>query len=335
MVDAAKAKVLLLQQDKETAAHIIGWLSPVATVQHIFEENQIINAVLAEPWDLVITDFSTETINDLEISKRIKSFDRRIPVIIITQHQKIDFILKALEERVDNLLFKPLDHAEFMQTAERLISRGRDNRSRVKNVILTISAHPDDAEIGCGGTLAQHQDKGDEIHMLTLSYGEIGGDPITRRLEAKRAANVFGANFYITRLKDTDIPDGAETIEIIEEIVSTINPTHVYTHTEHDTHKDHRSVHFATLSACRKVKNIYCYQSPSATTKFNPTLFIGLTEAFLEKKLQAISCFESQCGIRPYLEADMIRATARYWSRFNNYQLAEPMEIMRERLLQK
>ena len=53
----------------------------------------------------------------------------------------------------------------------------------------------------------------------------------------------------------------------------------------------------------------------------------------LAKKLAAIACFESQAKIRPYLQPEIIKATAHYWSRFNNYQLAEPMEIVRERLL--
>lgn len=333
VAETEKPKVLLVQQDKETAAQIIQWLSPIADVQYLYEDDGTLETTLAQPRDLVITDFSTPTMNDLDIAKRVKTYDRRIPVLIITQHQKINFILKALEDRVDNLIFKPLDHDEFMLRAERLINKGHSNRSRVKNVILTISAHPDDAEIGCGGALAQHQERGDEIHMLALSQGEVGGDPAARKLEAKHAASVFSAKFYISQLEDTNIPDGVGTIKVIEDLVNLINPTHVYTHTEHDTHKDHRSVHFATLSACRKVKNIYCYQSPSTTTKFNPTLFIGITEEQLAKKLKAIAYFETQCGIRPYLEPDMIRATARYWSRFNNYQLAEPMEIIRERSL--
>lgn len=50
----------------------------------------------------------------------------------------------------------------------------------------------------------------------------------------------------------------------------------------------------------------------------------------MEKKLGALAIFESQHNSKPYLQPDLICATARYWGRFSNYGLVEPMEVIRE-----
>ena len=57
-----------------------------------------------------------------------------------------------------------------------------------------------------------------------------------------------------------------------------------------------------------------------------------IPEYALIKKIEAIACFKSQVSIRPYLSEEMILATARYWGRYNNYQAAEPLEIIRQRV---
>ena len=52
--------------------------------------------------------------------------------------------------------------------------------------VVSIGAHPDDVELGMGGTLAKHSKRGDEIHIITctLGIGGTSGDPKAREKEA-------------------------------------------------------------------------------------------------------------------------------------------------------
>lgn len=52
--------------------------------------------------------------------------------------------------------------------------------------ILGVGAHPDDAELGCGATLALFKKKGHEIYILVLTKGEASGDSVAReRMRAR------------------------------------------------------------------------------------------------------------------------------------------------------
>ena len=48
--------------------------------------------------------------------------------------------------------------------------------------ILIFAPHPDDAEIGCGGTIAKHIAKGDQVKIIYITSGERGGNPKVRSL---------------------------------------------------------------------------------------------------------------------------------------------------------
>ena len=76
--------------------------------------------------------------------------------------------------------------------------------------ILAIGCHPDDLEIGCGGTLRVYVERGDEVYMCHVANGNRGHKIIKpdelraiRHQEAENAANKIGA----TRVYDLDIPD--------------------------------------------------------------------------------------------------------------------------------
>jgi LmbE family N-acetylglucosaminyl deacetylase len=64
--------------------------------------------------------------------------------------------------------------------------------------ILVTVAHPDDADILCGGTLAKHADRGDDVTIAYMTRGEYGGFDTaeaelaaTREREAERAAEIL------------------------------------------------------------------------------------------------------------------------------------------------
>lgn len=324
-------KILLIESNRTIAKDIIAWLKNTAEVIHVntLEELKIDSGV--HDWDLFITDIDAQAMDDLNVTVLLREINPQASILVITENIKIDFIISAMQHHANDLVFKPLDKNEFIPRVELLLKASRTNKlTKNKKIILAIGAHPDDVEFGCSGTLAKYKSEGSEINILTLSLGGVGGDVLVRKKEAQAAAKALDANLFLGNFVDTEIISSAQTIQFIEKIVAQVNPTHIYTHSYSDNHQDHRNIHQATLVASRQTPNLHCYLSPSCTVDFRPNIFINIDD-FIKKKLEVIKLFQSQHKSKaPYLHPEMILATARYWGRFCNYHLAEPMEVIKE-----
>jgi LmbE family N-acetylglucosaminyl deacetylase len=167
------------------------------------------------------------------------------------------------------------------------------------------------------------------VTVLTLTGGERGGLVADRARESRRAAELMSARLIHADLVDTSVSEGSSTIATIVEAIERIHPTVVYTHTFRDVHQDHRNAHSATLVAARGIGRVFCYQAPSTTVDFKPTRFVAIDE-FLERKIEVIQAYTSQVKVRGYLDEELLRATARYWSRFSQARYVEPLEVVRD-----
>jgi len=163
--------------------------------------------------------------------------------------------------------------------------------------ILAVAPHPDDVELGCGGSLAKYSQQGHEVFSLILTLGELGkGDPIVRIKESQNGGEVLGikelsfARLTVTEISLTTITH--HNIEIIEKAVRKINPTRVFICSPNDSHQVHAITSKCTLIACRKVPQLLYYQTPS-TMIFNPVYFEDITD-FLDIKIQAFKAHVSQ-----------------------------------------
>lgn len=164
----------------------------------------------------------------------------------------------------------------------------------MKEIILCISAHPDDCAIGCSGTLYLHKERGDEVHKLLLSKGEKGGPPDVRIREVKASMEILGIDsIEIGNLPDTFIKDDATTISLIEKKIEELSPDGIYTPSYHELHQDHRNTSLATLSLSKKVKDILMYETPSVSPEFSPQVFSNITSS-IKVKIKAMNCFTSQ-----------------------------------------
>ncbi|RZJ16380.1 MAG: hypothetical protein EOO54_17100, partial [Haliea sp.] len=285
--------------------------------------------VRRQHWDLIVADVDVADMQGESPDEVARLSGHGTPVLALAQQPGMDAVRKALRHRAEGLLFRPFTKSEFLEQAFVLARDSRQRFLRERRIVLAVGAHPDDVEIGCGGALARHYSRGDEVVILTLSRGTNGGDALVRTGEAKRAAALLGARLEFGDLPDARISEGIETIGLIEEAVRAVSPTHVYTHSRHDAHQDHRNVHLASIVGARDVANLYCYQAPSSTIEFRPNLFIDIS-SHIGSKVDAIAAYQSQVARSASLSADHIRATARYWGRYTGYGLAEPMEVIRQ-----
>lgn len=176
-----------------------------------------------------------------------------------------------------------------------------------QNIVLVVGAHPDDFEIGCGGTVAKHLSLGDRVYGMIMTNGE-NGSHTPDKSECSRSLEVLGLKDVIFgNFQDGFLRDDHTTVSFIEGYINNFGVNRVYTHSPNDRHQDHRSCSFAVSSAARKKPEILLFQGPS-TTSFEPHYFIELLKEELEKKLAAIKCYESQIKkgtVRPELIENM------------------------------
>ena len=282
-----------------------------------------------EEFDLVLTDVEMPGMSGLELLAALRKQAPGLPVAVITAHPSMGRAVQALRNHADEFLDKTVRPDQLLTTVTALVASGREARRASHRSVLAVGAHPDDVEIGAGGTLLAHRERGDSVSVLTLSQGSRGGAQSARAAESHRAAQVLGAALYLEDMRDTRISEGDPTIAAISRVVEEVRPAIVYTHSMHDVHQDHRNTYRAAMVAVRGVAGVFCFQSPSATVDFRPTRFVTIDE-HLQRKLAAIGAFSSQVDIRAYLEPDMIQSTARYWSRFGACRYAEAFEVVRE-----
>jgi LmbE family N-acetylglucosaminyl deacetylase len=195
--------------------------------------------------------------------------------------------------------------------------------------VLAIGAHPDDLELACGGTLAKFVDSGHEVQGLVMSDGTRGGDARERSLDAQRGAAFMGlTGMTHHNFTDTELSrHSQEMVDVIEAAMARFNPDIILTHSNHDQHQDHQAVHMATLRAARQHHSILCYESPSATRDFSPSVFIDIDD-YVDAKVQAVKMHSDQLT-KPYMTPERVRGIASFRGGQAKRRVAEAYEPVR------
>ncbi len=193
--------------------------------------------------------------------------------------------------------------------------------------ILAVGAHPDDIEIACGGTLAKMRDEGSQVWGLVMTQGEKGGNGHVRPCEAQRGAEFLGLDqVQILNLPDTRLQECAQDVHAtIERVVREFKPDLILTHSPHDLHQDHQTVHEATCRAARNLSMILCYESPSVTREFAPTFFSNIGD-YLDIKVDGIKEHWDQRS-KPYMQEERVRGVAVFRGGQAKLRYAEGFEV--------
>lgn len=195
--------------------------------------------------------------------------------------------------------------------------------------VIAVGAHPDDIEIGAGGSIALHRAQGDTVRLLVLTRGGKISDPSQRRTEALEAADVLGVDdVHFLGYEDTKVPYNDDIVERIDDHVKDIDADRAYIHTEEDTHQDHRNAALSSIAASRNTDEVLAFESPSTRSTFNPQYYNTLSEDFLSRKIEAIKSHKSQRE-KKYLEAEAMKGLARFRGRQANTRYAEAYYVIR------
>ncbi|NOR72915.1 MAG: PIG-L family deacetylase [Mariprofundaceae bacterium] len=202
------------------------------------------------------------------------------------------------------------------------------------STILALAPHPDDIEIGCGGTLAVHADRGDDVHLFVATEGGIGGSADIRKSEQQKSAGILGIHkIHWGGCSDTSLPEQAMALmATLEKVMQQVQPDSVYVNYRDDTHQDHRVLAQVANSVTRYVPNVLAYETPSSVG-FDPTLFMDINDT-MSRKTEALEAHASQLE-RTHLKLNIVEialATAHFRGVQGKLSCAEGFMPIRMRL---
>jgi LmbE family N-acetylglucosaminyl deacetylase/CheY-like chemotaxis protein len=324
-----RLRILLVEDDAIFAAVTAEVMRERALVRWTPTAESALAAAGEKDWDLIITDIELPGMSGLELVMKIKAAQPHVATLILTGHRSFDNAVEAIRVGADDFLTKPVDRATLIAKIDELAALSARRKASSSASVLAIGAHPDDIEVGCGGILLNHVAQGHEVAVLVLTGGDVSGMPAERAREASRAAELMSVRLFHANVAEASVAMGSATINEITRVIDEVNPDTVYTHSEHDFNQDHRNTHQATLAAARSVPRLFCYQSSSSTVDFHPNRFVPVDE-FMDRKLAVLRSYTSQVRQRRYLDAELLLATSRYWSRYGQSRFVEPLEVVRE-----
>ena len=171
--------------------------------------------------------------------------------------------------------------------------------------IVAFGAHPDDLEIGMGGTIAKLSAMGYNVQpvIATLPNFVKSDTKEGRKSESLLSAKVLGCKPPIfLDLSPEQMVFGRKLVTLIDSLITEHKPDSVFTQWHGDSHQDHQILTSSVISACRNQNNLFMYETtiPGGITEksFRPQLFVDVTET-IDIKKNALECFQSQfirCG---------------------------------------
>jgi LmbE family N-acetylglucosaminyl deacetylase len=201
---------------------------------------------------------------------------------------------------------------------------------------LAVFAHPDDPEVGCGGTLARWTAAGAEVHLVIANRGDKGSaDPATdpdgltaaRTEEVARAAVVLG----LASVEHLGYPDGeldndaalrARLVEVVRRLrpdaLIAPDPTAVFFGDSYVNHRDHRELGWAVLDSLVPAASPLYVPDAGPAHQVELVLLAGTLQAdawvdidaVLDVKVAAVACHESRLGADPSLVGEILEQRA-------------------------
>ena len=158
--------------------------------------------------------------------------------------------------------------------------------------IALIMAHPDDADIYCGGSIAAWRSMGATVTILIATDGSKGGDfdpeelAQLRSKEATAAAKVFDANLIQLNFPDGELSQSEEFASRLTTEILRLQPNLLVAHAPNDYHADHRAVSAGALIAA-SFRAPVLWVDPMMGNDFLPNYYVDITP-FQDLKDQAI-----------------------------------------------
>jgi bacillithiol biosynthesis deacetylase BshB1 len=218
--------------------------------------------------------------------------------------------------------------------------------------VLAIGAHPDDVELGCGGTILRLTDAGRRVGVLDLTAGEKGsrGTRATRAAEARRAAKMAKLALRETlAFPDTELEPTMKLRKAIVAAIRKHRPRIILAPTPGDLHPDHAAAAKAVVESIYPsgMKNFDAPGEPYRPARvfhyfmhdeLETSIVVDVTPVW-ERRIELARCFASQLhdpkakAAFPTLISQpdffsRIEARARVWGRRAGVEFGEPLAVV-------
>lgn len=213
--------------------------------------------------------------------------------------------------------------------------------SEVPARVLAVFAHPDDAEIACGGSLARWADAGADVEIVVVARGEKGArasvDP--DRLAERRVAEMAAADSVlgVRRRRLLGVPDGevrnvpelrSVVVGIVREhrpdVVVCPDPLASFFGGRYVNHVDHREAGWLAIDAVAPAAALPLYFPDQGEPwqvrwlllagTLEPDCFVDIVSV-LDRKAQAVGCHLSQLDERSDVAGPLVRSRAAEFGR--------------------
>ncbi|HSL46385.1 MAG TPA: PIG-L family deacetylase [Anaerolineales bacterium] len=196
--------------------------------------------------------------------------------------------------------------------------------------VLFLGAHPDDIELGCGALLHNIVNQTDVL-CVTLSDNQKNPDLKNVKDEHYQAMEILGVpqekivfGPFTTRV----FPDARqEILEYFLKLRREFGPDLIFVHSRQDVHQDHLTMTDEALRAFRGI-TVLGFDVVRSSYGFFPHFLVEVTEEDVNKKIEALSCYETYRD-RYYFNSELTRSIMIRHGALAEKPFAEGFDILR------
>jgi bacillithiol biosynthesis deacetylase BshB1 len=205
--------------------------------------------------------------------------------------------------------------------------------------ILVFGPHPDDAELGMGGTILKLARQGHQVHLVDMTNGEPTphGSVELRAREAAAAAKVLGVERTLLGLPNREVVHSIESRHKVAAVIREHRADWLFVPYPIDAHPDH----VAVTKICEDArfdakltrslipgepyypKRIIYYFCTHLRLNFTPNFCIDVTDT-IEQKIESVRCYASQFTGNSAYVPEMVKTITAYFGSRIGTAYAEP-----------
>lgn len=208
----------------------------------------------------------------------------------------------------------------------------------MKDNVLILSPHTDDAELGCGGTIAKLIEQNKNIIWCVFSTAEdslpdnLPSDTLKKEfLDVCKKLNLNESQYLIYNYAVRTLPDfRQEILEKLVKIKNEFNPDLVIGPSLNDYHQDHQVIANEMIRAFKSSSSIISYELPWNHVTFSNQMFVRLSKEQIDKKVELLASYQSQLiKKRSYFSEKFIQSLANVRGMQIGTDYAEAFEVIR------
>jgi LmbE family N-acetylglucosaminyl deacetylase len=196
--------------------------------------------------------------------------------------------------------------------------------------VLFLGAHPDDIELGCGALLHNIINK-TEVLCVTLSDNQKNPDLRKVKNEHFESMAVLGVpkeKIVLGQFTTRVFPDSRqEILEYFLQLRRDFKPDLIFVHSKQDVHQDHNTMTDEALRAFRGI-TVLGFDVVRSSYGFFPHFLVEVTEQDVNKKIEALSCYETYRD-RYYFNTELTRSIMVRHGALAERPFAEGFDILR------